>query len=116
MKYYVTKWVIARGILHVEGSKPYTIRGSASKFVHARVEGWRRQYPLRVGSEAFKSLDDAMADAKLRFEEHLRYAQTEYTYAKRALQLIQQGKGPVVHHAPLQVKHCHAFNSTISGL
>lgn len=116
VNFYVTKWVIARGILHVEGTRPAKHHHRMQTF-HTRVDvpGWRSSYPLRVGSEAFLSLKDAEEDARERFARHLKKMQREYAYAKRAQQLVQAGKGPVIHHAPLHVKHCHAFSSRISS-
>lgn len=115
VKFYVTKWVIARGILHVEGTKPVK-HHPRMKNLHTRVDvpGWRSSYPLRVGADAFLSLKEAEEDARERFAVHLKKMRREYTYAKRAAQLIQAGKGPVIHHAPLHVKNCHAFSSRLS--
>lgn len=116
MKFYVTKWCVARGILCVNGTAPKK-HHHRMQYLHTCVDipGWRSSYPLKVGAEAFLTLEEAKEDALERFARHLKKMQKEYAYAKRAAQLIRQGKGPIVHHAPLHVKNCHAFSSTVSS-
>lgn len=110
MKFYVTKWVIARGILLVEGSVPAKLH-YRMQYLHTsvKVPGWRSSYPLKVGAEAFFTLKEAEDDARERFARHMKKMRQEYAYAVRATRLIELGKGPVVHRNVLAVNKCHAF-------
>jgi hypothetical protein len=109
MKIFVTKWVLARGILAVDGSTPYLNRGSFKKRTDVVLPGRRNGYPLLVGSEAFLTLEEAEEDAKVRFERHLKKTRSEYAYAKKAAQLIKNGTRPAVHKNIRAVNRCHAF-------
>lgn len=116
MKVYVTKWVLARGILHVQViGRPFQINQSEATFVHVKVNGWRRGFPLKIGKDCFLSLKDAEGDAYGRFERDYEKKLRELGRAKSAWLKVQSGKGPVVHRSPTVLSKCHAFKSGVSS-
>ncbi len=107
---YITKWVLARGIL-VADAKPSTINRFAIKdWVQVDLPGTRFCAPLCMGKEAFLTLEEAVADTERRFEINIQRLRNELEHTKRGLQLIKEGKGPKVHMKFQRVSDCKIFD------
>jgi len=109
---YVTKWVIARGILVLEGtlrddemSKPWRTSYYYIDLPHGN--NWRCQQ-LSLGVECFLTLEEAQADAEQRFEKHAAKTKAEAWKAQEAVLRLARGELQV-HEEVDQVKALHAF-------
>ena len=110
MRFFITKWVLARGILVIESKQqPKPIHESSYQYVQLHVPGLRHSYPLKVGQEVFLSLREAKADARRRFTRNLRRLQVELKRAQEALTKIEAGTGPKVHEPVKWLNQCKAF-------
>lgn len=108
MLLYVTKWVIARGILLVEGSTPH--RCGRSKNLYSSITGvGRRMSKLGIGREAFYTLKEARENARIRFEVHCKRARAELTKADLDWKRIQKGDLVQVHKKPEVLSKCRPF-------
>lgn len=102
MKLYVTKWVLARGIVVLEG-KPVRVndRRSRREWYLVDIPGGdtSRMEQVRLGSDAFFEEEEARANALERWEE---YATKSADVAKRATEgLIRVQRGELqVHMMP----------------
>lgn len=108
MLLYVTKWVLARGILLVEGSTPHQ-RGQSHN-LYSDVQGvGRRMTVVMIGSEAFFTLKEARDDARRRFKVRLKRAQTEHRIAQQYWKKLEAGVPLAVHKKPALVSKCGPF-------
>ncbi len=108
MLLYVTKWVLARGILLLEGTAPH--RRGQSHLFYSDVRGvGRRSSVVSIGREAFTTLKEAQADAKERFKVRLKRAQTEHRQAVSYWNRLEGGDQVAVHKKPGVVSKCGPF-------
>lgn len=105
---YITKWVLARGILVAEGEIEDPIPRAQKKRVYARLPGARFAGPLFLGSEVFLTLKEARADAAERFRVALRNAKTQLAYLEAAHTKLDE---LLVHKPGKLVGRCHAFKN-----
>lgn len=109
MLIYVTKWVLARGILLVEGTVPQ--RRGQSYYLYSDVRGvGRRASVVLIGREAFLTLKEARADARERFKVRLKRAQVEHRQALACWDHLEKGADVAVHKAPVTVSKCGPFS------
>lgn len=108
MKLYVTKWVLARGILVLEATKPERRRKSLKYHSFLRGVG-RRMSAVTLGRDAFQTLKEAQADARKRFEAYYQQTVSELAYASFAWDNVRQGLPIAVHKMPRSVSKCSAF-------
>ena len=110
MLLYVTKWVLARGILLVEGSPPHKRGQSHNLYSDVRGVG-RSTTVVMIGSEAFFTLKEAREDAQQRFKVRLKRAQTELRTAQHYWKQLEAGVPLAVHKKPILVSKCGPFDS-----
>jgi len=84
---YITKWVLARGIIRAEVDIK---AGTPDGWVVRHHSDWHRLGHVRIGKDAFESLDDAKEDAKRRFETHLKKSKREVLFAQTALKQLDK--------------------------
>lgn len=104
---YITKWVLARGILvtNAKLEKPPTPRGYKPR-AWICLPGQRFKIPLLLGSEVFLSLDEAKEDARRRFEAALKQSQASVAYLTRAVEGFDSLQ---IHEEIERVNLCRAF-------
>lgn len=104
---YITKWVLARGIIEAEGeiTAPPTPRGYIDR-VWLKLPGMRYAQVLLIDREVFRTLREARADAKVRFEAALRSAQNQLDYLKAASDRLDK---LTVHRSVKSLGRCRAF-------
>lgn len=110
MKIYVTKWVTARGILVLDGTKPIRRGRSRNWYTTAHGVG-NRLAVLKIGSEAFLTLKEARVNARVRFAERYERARTELRWASQAWTTLQAGVPVQVHTKPKVISGCHPFTA-----
>jgi len=110
---YITKWVLARGILTMEGEveDAPTPRGYIKR-VWVSLPGLRYPRVLLLGREVFESLKEAREDARHRFEMALRQARAAAGYLEKASARLDELK---VHKKGVVVSKCRAFEDLHSG-
>jgi hypothetical protein len=106
---YITKWVIARGILVTEAEieDAPTPRGYIQR-AWVNLPGMRYGSPLLLGREIFLDLKEARADAKKRFRAALKVAEVQFKYLTEAKVRLERDE-LLVHKKGAIVKDCHAF-------
>lgn len=105
MRFYVTKWVLTRGIL-VARAEPQQPPGA----ILPRITAFG--HVIRVGSEAFRSLPAARDDARKQFEAALKTSRTQNAYFERAMERLDE---LLVHEHVTDVTTCRAFKEVHSG-
>jgi hypothetical protein len=110
VRIYITKWVVHRGILVADVKQPAPQRGSFHDYAHVSHINARFWAPLRMGVEAFTSLEEAQADAEKRFLRYQKQLKKESEYVERALLSMKNGKRPKVHTKFRRVADCKAFD------
>lgn len=106
--YYVTKWVLRRGILAFHGGPPQR----RDRDIKAHVwldhgELWRHNR-MTIGTDAFLTLQEARQDAEYRFQAHLESCRRELERAEHAWQQLTEGKLQV-HNQPRPIRNCNPF-------
>jgi len=111
VRIFITKWVVARGIIVMDVEKPKPWQ-KTSRYDSASVNDKEGRFyaPLRMGVEAFYTLEEALADAAQRFETRRDQLERELTSVKRGIALLKAGKGPNVHTKFKRVSDCKAFD------
>lgn len=112
---YITKWVLARGILvtDAEVEDAPTPRGHVPR-AWVSLPGLRYKRPLLLGREVFYSLKEAKADARKRFRAALQVAETQFKYLTEAKVRLEHD-GLLVHKKGAIVNRCHAFEVHSEG-
>lgn len=107
--YYVTKWVIRRGILVFKGGPPERRDRDFKDHVWLNLgeQPWRNNR-MTIGTDAFLTLAEAQQDAEHRFQAHLDKCRSELERAEQAWQQLTKGKLQV-HHQPSLIRECRSF-------
>lgn len=104
---YITKWVLARGILVTDAE---IVRGPTPSCQIDRawinLPGMRYARPLFLDREFFLTLKEAKEDARERFSTALKLAERQVVYLKKAASRMEKLQ---VHKPGAIVGHCHAF-------
>jgi len=110
---YITKWVLARGIIVAEG-EPHKITPRQHRNLYeVYIPGHRWGVVLlTVGSEAFLTLEEAKVQASKMFQRHFEDCEAALEAAKEAVKLFQEGKLEV-HKNPIRIKDVHAFGRAL---
>lgn len=110
---YITKWVLARGIIVAEG-EPLRISSRQQRNIYeAHIPGHRWGVVLlTVGSEAFLTLKEANEQASKMFQRHVEDCKAALEAAEEAVKLFQEGKLKT-HRNPKRIKDVHAFGRAL---
>jgi hypothetical protein len=107
--YYVTKWVIRRGILVFKGKPPERRERDFKDHVWLDLgeQPWRNNR-MTIGTDAFLTLAEAQQDAEYRFQAHLEKCRQELERAEKAWKQLAEGKLQA-HRQPNLIRKCHPF-------
>jgi hypothetical protein len=110
---YITKWVLARGIIVAEG-KPLRLSSRQQRNLYeAHIPGHRWGVVLlTLGTEAFLTLREANAQASKMFQQHVEDCKAALEAAEEAMRLFQEGKLKT-HRNPKRIKDVHAFGRAL---
>lgn len=115
VKLYVTRWVLARGILVMPGTlgRRKGVRGALKDWYSLQAGAWDRyrRHWVCIGRDAFLTLPEAKAAAREAFEEAARDASSRLRQLKRGLENFEALK---VHNLtgadPSSISLLHAFD------
>lgn len=108
-KLYINRWVISRGIIVVEGTKPERWSERSKRLRSwARPPGCPYTRAFIIGDDTFLSLKEAHRDAHRRIREHLNRRRQELWYAEQAHERLLKGELQV-HEAFGSITECQAF-------
>lgn len=106
---YITKWVIARGIVVGKGEPRQVGTRVKRKVYYIELRGSRNYLPyMTLGSEVFLTLAEAQQNAGERFQRHLKDCQDALDAAREGFVLMNRGK-LLVHKDPEDIQMIHAF-------
>lgn len=107
---YVTEWVIARGILVMQGKRASSPRDLREWYTLDMSEKDQyRRYKWALGNSVFLTLKDAEADALARWEEHASRMARLATEAAESLQKVRDGHLKVHTVGARRISFFHAF-------
>lgn len=110
MRYYITKWVIRRGIVVIEGDEPQRRDRDLKDHVWLDLgDSWRNSR-ITIGTDAFLTLKEARQDAEFRFQAHLDKCRRELNRAEKAWEQLGEGKLRI-HRQPKLIRHCSPFKT-----
>ncbi len=110
---YITKWVLARGIIVAEGEPLRLSSRQHRNLYEVNIPGHRWGVVLlTVGSEAFLTLKEANAQASKIFQRHVEDCKAALEAAEEAVKLFQEGK-LMTHRNPKRIKDVHAFGRAL---
>jgi len=106
---YITKWVIARGIIVGKGEPRQVGSRVRRKVYYVELRGSRNSLPyMTLGSEVFLTLEEAKMNAEERFQRHLKDCQDALEAAREGFILMNRGQLQV-HKDPEDLQGVHAF-------
>lgn len=110
MKFYITRWVIARGIVVLDG-RFHQNQGQHKMHVFAPLPSHPNRLDMfTLGRDAFLHLDEARDDAERRFETHLARTRVVLQNAEKAMELLKKDRELLqVHTEPVSISTCRAF-------
>lgn len=110
---YITKWVIARGIIVGKGVPRQVGSRVRRKVYEIQLRGSRNYLPyMTLGQEVFLTLEEAQANAEERFQRHLKDCQDALEAAREGFVLMNRGK-LLVHKDPEDINAVHAFGKPL---
>lgn len=106
---YITKWVIARGIIVGKGEPRQVGTRVRREVYQVELRGSRNYLPyMTLGQEVFLTLEEAKVNAEERFQRHLKDCQDALEAAREGFVLMNRGK-LLVHKDPEDIQLIHAF-------
>lgn len=106
---YITKWVIARGIIVGKGESRRLVAQGRRQLYEVRIRGSRNYLPwMTLGQDVFLTLKEAQVNAEKKFQRHLKDCQDAMEAALEGVVLLGQGK-LLVHKDPEDILAIHAF-------
>lgn len=106
---FVTKWVLARGIIVAEGERHNMSWRQTRELYEVKLPGHRWQRVLMtLGSDAFLTMEEARKYAGEIFQKQVQDQVDALEAAQEALRLYRSGKLQV-HENPINIREVYAF-------
>lgn len=107
---YVTKWVIARGIVVLEAERDTRPWRKGREWYHLDFPGKDHLLEMvGIGKDAFYTLEEAQEDALRRWEKYAQHTAEVAEKAQKGLQKALRDELQVHYSPKLRISNYHAF-------